>query len=87
MPNAQPVNNEAVIPLSLAPENHFQIKSSGSITVRVRQVTTANFGLIRHGYCGINTTDLEAQWALYDFFGFVGALYHAVPEIGHHQHD
>ena len=80
IPSNQDGVNEVVIPLVLARENQITIDTAGPLTVRVRQVTKANLGLIRQGYFGINTTDIERQRKLYELLGFIGEIYPAGPE-------
>ena len=77
-------NGEVVLPLKLNRENTIEVKVPGSpigkLGVRVTQVTQANLGLMRQGYFGLNTTDMERQRAFYDTLGFIGEIYPAGPE-------
>ncbi|MDH3642831.1 MAG: VOC family protein, partial [Gammaproteobacteria bacterium] len=53
---------------------------AGALGVRVTQVTQADLGLLRQGYFGLNTTDIEPQRAFYETLGFIGEIYPAGPE-------
>ena len=76
--------NELNIPLSLGKDNTIQVHATGtangSVTVRITQVTRANLGLLRQGYFGLNTSNLERQRAFYAMLGFIGEIYPAGPE-------
>ena len=73
-------DQEIVIPLNLKKENTIEISVSGRLGIRVTQVTEADLGLLRQGYFGLNTSDMERQRAFYDLLGFVGEIYPAGPE-------
>jgi catechol 2,3-dioxygenase-like lactoylglutathione lyase family enzyme len=77
-------NGEVVVALKLTQENTIEVSvpgmPTGELGVRVTQVTQADLGLLRQGYFGLNTTDLERQRALYDTMGFIGEIYPAGPE-------
>ncbi|HAJ77384.1 MAG TPA: hypothetical protein DCM64_13155, partial [Gammaproteobacteria bacterium] len=77
-------NGEVVVALNLSKENTIEVTvpgmPSGELGVRVTQVTQADLGLLRQGYFGLNTTDLELQRAFYDTLGFIGEIYPAGPE-------
>lgn len=78
-------DGEVVISLSLKQENTIEVRvpgmPSGSLGVRVTQVTNApDLGLLRQGYFGLNTTDMERQRAFYETLGFIGEIYPAGPE-------
>ncbi len=77
-------DGEFVIDLTLARENTIEVTvpglSDGELGVRVTQVTEADLGLLRQGYFGLNTTDIERQRELYDLMGFIGEIYPAGPE-------
>jgi catechol 2,3-dioxygenase-like lactoylglutathione lyase family enzyme len=77
-------NGEVVVALNLKKENTIEVTvpglPTGALGVRVTQVTQADLGLLRQGYFGLNTTDLERQRAFYDTLGFIGEIYPAGPE-------
>ena len=77
-------NGKVALPLNLKQQNTIEVSvpdaSSGQLSVRVTQVTQANLGLLRQGYFGLNTTDMERQRAFYETLGFKGEIYPAGPE-------
>ncbi|MDH3642485.1 MAG: VOC family protein [Gammaproteobacteria bacterium] len=77
-------NGEAVVALELKKENTIEVivpgLPGGELGVRVTQVTQADLGLLRQGYFGLNTTDLERQRTFYETLGFIGEIYPAGPE-------
>lgn len=77
-------NGEIVVPLSLKRENTIEVRipggSTGTLGVRVTQVTHADLGLLRQGYFGLNTSDMARQRAFYGTLGFKGEIYPAGPE-------
>lgn len=77
-------NNEVSLELDLQRENLIEVNASGasagSLTVRVTQITKADLGLLRQGYFGLNTSDMERQRDFYKLLGFVGEIYPAGPE-------
>ena len=77
-------NGEVVVPLNLKKENTIEVRvpgrPAGALGVRVTQVTQADLGLMRQGYFGLNTSDMERQRAFYDTLGFIGEIYPAGPE-------
>ncbi len=77
-------NGEVIVPLNLTKENTIEVSvlgnPPGALGVRVTQVTQADLGLLRQGYFGLNTTDIERQRAFYDTLGFIGEIYPAGPE-------
>ncbi len=73
-------NGEVVLPLNLKKENTIKVGVPGRLGVRVTQVTQADLGLLRQGYFGLNTSDIERQRAFYDTLGFIGEIYPAGPE-------
>jgi catechol 2,3-dioxygenase-like lactoylglutathione lyase family enzyme len=77
-------NGEVIVPLNLKKENTIEVSVSGrpagALGVRVTQVTQADLGLVRQGYFGLNTSDMERQRAFYDTLGFIGEIYPAGPE-------
>jgi catechol 2,3-dioxygenase-like lactoylglutathione lyase family enzyme len=77
-------NGEVVVALILKKENTIEVRvpglPGGALGVRVTQVTQADLGLMRQGYFGLNTTDIERQRAFYDTLGFIGEIYPAGPE-------
>ena len=77
-------NGEGAIELNLKPENTIEVivpgGPGGELGVRVTQVTQADLGLLRQGYFGLNTSDMERQRAFYDMLGFKGEIYPAGPE-------
>lgn len=77
-------DSELTIPLTLQRKNALEVQipsgEAGALTVRVTQVTQADLGVLRQGYFGLNTTDIERQRALYDTLGFIGEIYPAGPE-------
>lgn len=77
-------DGEIVIPLTLKTHNTIEVrvpgKPTGALGVRVTQVTQADLGLLRQGYFGLNTSDMERQRALYKTLGFIGEIYPAGPE-------
>lgn len=75
------VNGELILDLTLGKENEIEVRvSSGVLSVRITQITRADLGLLRQGYFGLNTTDMERQRAFYDTLGFTGEIYPAGPE-------
>jgi|TARA_Y100000031_G_scaffold92090_1_gene101135 catechol 2,3-dioxygenase-like lactoylglutathione lyase family enzyme len=72
------------LPLNLQKENTIEVTSpggtKGALSVRVTQITQADLGLLRQGYFGLNTSDMERQRAFYDTLGFSGEIYPAGPE-------
>ncbi len=77
-------NGEIILPLELKKENTLEVSvpggSAGALGVRVTQVTRADLGLLRQGYFGLNTSDMERQRAFYGTLGFKGEIYPAGPE-------
>ena len=77
-------NGEVIVDLKLARENTIDVTvpgiPEGELGVRVTQTAEGDLGLLRQGYFGLNTTDIERQRALYDTMGFVGEIYPAGPE-------
>ena len=77
-------NGEVILPLNLQRENTIEVRvpglPAGTLGVRVTQVTQADLGLLRQGYFGLNTTDIERQRAFYETLGFIGEIYPAGPE-------
>lgn len=77
-------NGEVVVALNLNRENTIEVTvpgmPSGALGVRVTQVTEADFGLLRQGYFGLNSSDMVRQRAFYETLGFIGEIYPAGPE-------
>ena len=77
-------NGEVVVALELEQENTIEVRvpglPTGALGVRVTQVTQADLGLLRQGYFGLNTSDIERQRAFYATLGFIGEIYPAGPE-------
>lgn len=77
-------NGEVIIDLTLGRENTIEVTvpglPAGKLGVRVSQETEADLGLLRQGYFGLNTTDIERQRELYELMGFIGEIYPAGPE-------
>ena len=77
-------NGEVIIPLDLLRENTIEVTvpgmPSGKLGVRITQVTEAELGLLRQGYFGLNSSNMERQRALYETLGFIGEIYPAGPE-------
>ncbi len=77
-------DGEVAIPLDLRQANTIEVtvqgRPTGELGVRVTQVTQADLGLLRQGYFGLNTSDIERQRALYDLLGIKGEFYPAGPE-------
>ena len=77
-------NGEVIVDLKLTRENTIEVTvpgiPEGELGVRVTQTAEGDLGLLRQGYFGLNTTDIERQRALYDTMGFVGEIYPAGPE-------
>ena len=77
-------NDMLKIPLRLQKSNSIELgvngDGSGVLRFRVTQVTQADLGLIRQGYFGLNTSDIEVQRKLYETLGFIGEIYPAGPE-------
>ncbi len=75
---------ESTVPLNLAPENTIEFsatgQSGGKLSVRVTQAAQADLGLLRQGYFGLNTSDMERQRAFYETLGFTGEIFPAGPE-------
>ncbi len=72
--------HEVVIALTLKKENTIEVSVSARLGVRVTQVTQADLGLVRQGYFGLNTSNMERQRAFYGTLGFIGEIYPAGPE-------
>ena len=72
--------HEAVIALTLKKENTIEVSASARLGVRITQVTQADLGLLRQGYFGLNTSNMERQRAFYSTLGFIGEIYPAGPE-------
>ena len=72
------------VALNLLSKNTLTVNSSGaakgSVTLRITQITQADLGLLRQGYFGLNTTDIEKQREFYKMLGFIGEIYPAGPE-------
>ena len=68
----------------LMQENAIELSATGqpggTLGIRVTQVTRADLGLVRYGYFGLNTSDIERQRAFYEMLGFKGEIYPAGPE-------
>ena len=77
-------NGEVIVDLKLTRENTIEVTvpgiPEGELGVRVTQTAEGDLGLLRQGYFGLNTTDIERQRALYDTMGFVGEIYPAGPQ-------
>lgn len=75
---------EVVIAVELVQENTIEVLvpglPTGQLGVRVTQITQADLGLLRQGYFGLNTSDMETQRAFYRTLGFIGEVYPAGPE-------
>ena len=75
---------EHVLSLDLQKKNSIEVSvsgpSGGSLTLRVTQVTRADLGLVRQGYFGLNTSDIERQRKFYEMMGLIGEIYPAGPE-------
>ncbi|MGA0838614.1 MAG: VOC family protein, partial [Pseudomonadales bacterium] len=75
---------EQVREVQLASDNTIDISctgdADGSLTVRIKQTASADIGLLRQGYFGLNTSDMERQRKFYDLLGFKGEIYPAGPE-------
>lgn len=73
---------EVVVPVNLEKDNIIEVGASGEgvLSIRVTQVTQADLGVLRQGYFGLNTSDMERQRAFYDTLGFTGEIYPAGPE-------
>ena len=76
------LNGRSVVPgdIDLSEENTIEISATSEVTVRIRQVTQADIGIVCQGYFGLNTTDIEKQRDFYKMLGFVGEIYPAGPE-------
>ncbi len=73
---------EAILELDLEKSNTIEVdvRSAGSLCVRVTQVARADLGIVRQGYFGLNTSNMERQRAFYETLGFKGEIYPAGPE-------
>ena len=75
---------EATLSLNLEKNNTIEVEipagAAGSLGIRVTQIAQADLGLLRQGYFGLNTSDMERQRAFYDTLGFIGEIYPAGPE-------
>lgn len=73
-----------VVDVDLARDNSIEINLAGSndgtLHVRLTQKAQADLGLLRQGYFGLNTTDIEVQRKFYEMLGFIGEIYPAGPE-------
>ncbi|NKC01220.1 MAG: hypothetical protein GKR90_22365 [Pseudomonadales bacterium] len=79
-PREANADSEVVITVDLERENSVEISVSGRLSVRITQSAEADLGLLRQGYFGLNTSDLERQRAFYETLGFIGEIYPAGPE-------
>lgn len=83
-PQDFPGNGELVLELELLQENTIEVKLAGApgatLEVRVTQLTRADLGVLRQGYFGLNTSDMQRQRAFYETLGFIGEIYPAGPE-------
>ncbi len=83
-PEDFPGNGELVVALELQQQNTIQVRVAGkpseTLEVRVTQLTRADLGVLRQGYFGLNTSDMQRQRAFYETLGFVGEIYPAGPE-------
>ncbi len=77
-------HGRVVVPLRLEPSNTIEVTvpgvRGGTLGVRVTQMTRADPGLLRQGYFGLNTSDIDRQLAFYRTLGFKGEIYPAGPE-------
>lgn len=77
-------HREIRIPLTLGKDNTLNLGISGALggsaVARITQLTKANLGLLRQGYFGLNTTNIERQRRFYELLGFIGEIYPAGPE-------
>lgn len=77
-------SGEIAIPLTLKRDNTLEVTlpggPTGTLGVRVTQITRADLGLLRQGYFGLNTSDMARQRAFYETLGFKGEIYPAGPE-------
>lgn len=80
LPDNLASGSEVTFPVKLQTENSLEVKISGQLSLRITQITRADLGLLRQGYFGLNTTDIERQRALYNTLGFIGEIYPAGPE-------
>ncbi len=75
---------EIHLDVTLARDNVLAVEigrgAAGAATLRVTQRTEADLGLVRQGYFGLNTRDIQRQRAFYEMLGFVGEIYPAGPE-------
>ena len=71
---------EVVIPINLTRDNTIEVSVSGTLGIRVTQVAQADLGLLRQGYFGLNTSDMERQRRFYETLGFISEIYPAGPE-------
>ena len=83
-PNDFSGNGELVVAVELRQENTIEVKIAGesgaTLEVRVTQLTRADLGVLRQGYFGLNTSDMQRQRAFYETLGFIGEIYPAGPE-------
>jgi len=77
-------NGQVVVGLTINKSNTIEVtvpgRRSGTLGVRVTQVTQAELGLMRQGYFGLNTTNIERQRIFYNTLGLIGEIYPAGPE-------
>ncbi|MGI9327507.1 MAG: VOC family protein [Pseudomonadales bacterium] len=77
-------NGEVAVALDLNQDNTIEVSvpgtNGGTLDVRVTQITQADLGLLRQGYFGLNTSDMERQRTFYRTLGFIGEIYPAGPE-------
>ncbi len=79
-------DRDVVVALALKQGNTIEVTlpaapaGAGGLEVRVTQVTQADLGLVRQGYFGLNTSDIERQRTFYEMLGFIGEIYPAGPE-------
>lgn len=83
-PGVPLARGEQVRDVQLASDNTIDIsctgEAGGSLTVRIKQTASADIGLLRQGYFGLNTSDMERQRTFYQLLGFKGEIYPAGPE-------
>lgn len=77
-------SHEIVVPMTLGKDNTLEVggtsSSTGTLGIRITQIATADLGLERQGYFGLNTSDMERQRAFYRLLGFKGEVFPAGPE-------
>ncbi|MFK7916226.1 MAG: VOC family protein, partial [Pseudomonadales bacterium] len=75
---------EAVVSVTLQRDNTIAVTlpegPAATLGLRITQPAQADLKLLRQGYFGLNTSDMERQRKFYELLGFIGEIYPAGPE-------